>query len=285
MKKIILCIAASFLIACGNSRKAMDFTESSANQSSSYVSEFKSEDSHFESYDGQILTYTGYVTIQTTDYKKSIDSLKELMTQYEVRLAESEENIGTLRYVHYNLQVPSAKFDSFLEECSNLGDLRYRSTNAQDITREFNDQSIKIEALETQIRRLQEMLNGAETIDDMITIESRLSNLQTELNQSKSYFESLKNQVDYSTLNLTLEEVKEYIKDSPIRKNATFFDRLLNAFRDSFTITTTFLENVLFLAIRLFPLIMIFILGFFLYRKRKVRESALLQWKNKKDKS
>ena len=91
-------------------------------------------------------------------------------------------------------QIEDAQKKSVLPEFR-VGDTRY------------NDQSILIESLEKQETRLLEMMDKAETIEDMITIESRLSEVQTQLNQARNTLAGYDTDIDYSTINVQIEEV------------------------------------------------------------------------------
>ena len=53
------------------------------------------------------------------------------------------------------------------------------------------------------------MLEKAETVADMITIESRLSEVRYNIESVTSQLNNWQHQVDYSTINLSIYEVKE----------------------------------------------------------------------------
>ncbi len=55
-----------------------------------------------------------------------------------------------------------------------------------------------------------ELLEQAETIDDIITIESRLSDVRYQIESMESQLRTFDNQVSYSTVYLYIDEVKTY---------------------------------------------------------------------------
>lgn len=97
------------------------------------------------------------------------------------------------------------------------------------------------------------MLKSADKIEDMITVEARLTEVQTELNKQKTLLSSMDMDVDYSTINLNIEEVLEYSQSQPGQKTNTFIDRLKNTIVDSWESFVNTLEELLFLIIRLIP--------------------------------
>lgn len=68
----------------------------------------------------------------------------------------------------------------------------------------------RITALETEESRLLELLAAAANMSDLLEIESRLTEVRTELEKVKSQLRIYENQVSYGTIYLTVSEVKEY---------------------------------------------------------------------------
>ena len=97
------------------------------------------------------------------------------------------------------------------------GKVTNRSTNVENISRQYADNEAVITALRKQEERLLEMMDKAETIEDMIAIEARLTDVQTELNRKLSYKSSMDTDVEYSTVHLYINEVAEYPPDPEIQ--------------------------------------------------------------------
>mgnify|MGYP002226154573 CR=1 FL=1 len=66
------------------------------------------------------------------------------------------------------------------------------------------------DALQTEQERLLQLLEQAESIEDIITIEQRLSDVRYQLESMESQLRSYDNQVDYSTVYLYIDEVEVY---------------------------------------------------------------------------
>lgn len=62
-------------------------------------------------------------------------------------------------------------------------------------------------ALETEQERLLALLEKAENVEDIITIENRLSDVRYELENYESQIRLLDNQIDYSTVYVDISEV------------------------------------------------------------------------------
>ena len=61
---------------------------------------------------------------------------------------------------------------------------------------------------------LLKMMEKAESIQDMIAVEERLTEVQSELAWYEESLTGMDNQVDYATVTVSLREVKEY-SESP----------------------------------------------------------------------
>ncbi len=120
---------------------------------------------------------------------------------------------------------PTEKFEEFMSGGGEIGNVISRSSSAENISRVYNDVSVQIEALEKQQKRLLEMMDQANTIEDMIAVEDRLSQVQYELNSLKTHRQSMDTDVAYSTINVSLNEVRIYSET-----DEGFFTKLSNRF-------------------------------------------------------
>ena len=72
-------------------------------------------------------------------------------------------------------------------------------------------------------------MEQAETMSDLLEIESRLTDVRGELERYASQLKVLDNQIDYSTVNLSLSEVTEY---TPVAEK-TRLEKIRDGFVDS----------------------------------------------------
>ena len=82
---------------------------------------------------------------------------------------------------------------------------------------------------QTEQERLLQLLEQAESIEDIITIEQRLSDVRYQLESMESQLRSYDNQVDYSTVYLYIDEVEVY---TPVEEETTW-ERISAGFMDS----------------------------------------------------
>lgn len=160
---------------------------------------------------------------------KTVDLYTET-EQYDELLAELETQITALGgYVEYRYQyngnqyadtdlqrrscnltvrIPADRPDSFVGKVGEVSNIVNKEERVEDVTLRYVDLESHRNALATEQERLLELLEQAETVEDLITIESRLSEVRYELESMESQLRTLQNQVSYSTVNLNVQEVK-----------------------------------------------------------------------------
>ena len=94
----------------------------------------------------------------------------------------------------------------------------YLFADDDDVWREDKVQKL-MEALLTEEESLLSILESAETVEDIITVQDRLSQVRYELENMESQLRAYDNQVDYSTVYLDLDEVAKY---TPVEEKGAF---------------------------------------------------------------
>ena len=219
----------------------------------------------------QKLIYTADITIQTQKFQDTFSAVKDAISKvggfvesesttdsaWNWYYSDYRKSSGTLRSF-ITVRVPSSKYREFLGLLEGTdGKITSRSEYVQNITKRYNDQSILIESLEKQETRLMEMMDKAETIEDMITIESRLSEVQTQLNQARNTLAGYDTDVNYSTINVAIEEVLQY---SSQKVQQTFIERLGNTFTRSWRDFGEFMQDLILAIVYLLPVIIVVII-------------------------
>ena len=217
----------------------------------------------------QKLIYTCSMEIQTLTFSETAQKIRAVIRQYG-GIIESESTTdsnndwywddgakvrGTLSS-HLIIRIPTDQYEDFLADIEGTGGkITNRSMDVQNITRVYNDQTVYIESLEKQEERLLQMMEQAGTIEEMITVEERLTEVQTQLNQARSRLAEMDTDVAYSTINLSLTEVVKYT-DTTVKK--TFFERTGKAFSESVSGFLEVMELLLDIFIYLLPYVTLF---------------------------
>lgn len=153
------------------------------------------------------------------------------------------------RHASLTLRVPAEKADSFVEKVGEVSNITSTTEDVDDVTLQYVATESRITALTTEETRLLELLAQAENMEDLLLIESRLTDVRTELEEYTSQLRLYDNLVNYATISLYVDEVREY---TPV-KEQTFWQRIGTGFVDNLKDLGIGLENFLVFVITRLP--------------------------------
>ena len=170
------------------------------------------------------LIYSASATVETTEFDGTIEKLSALVEQYGGFVESSSVNgsnyytqsrgYSSTRCASYVIRVPSDKFSALMGSLSTLGNVPYSHTYTENITAQYYDTDARLTAYQTQEARLLEMMEAAKTVEDLIAIEEKLTELRYQIESLQSTLKNWDRQVAYSTLDLEVQEVIEYTPES-----------------------------------------------------------------------
>ena len=211
------------------------------------------------------LIYSGSITLQTLEYDKTVQSIRRKVTetggfvQYEDESDGNDswyynEGSSSRRYAQIQARIPSEKFEGFLESLQEDGQVMNRHVSVDNISQTYAETEASVKAYEIEQERLLEMMDKAETIEDMIAVEARLSEVEAELSRYKTDLASMDRDVEYSTVTISVDEVREYTEEID---DSTFASRLKETVKSSWSGFLMVMEGLLHLIIRLFPFLVV----------------------------
>lgn len=178
---------------------------------------------------GQKLIKTVNMGMETKEFDSLMENIRAKVEELGGYIESSEISGSSYysmqgnRYAWMQLRIPADKLDGFVTIVSELGNVTNKSESVQDITLQYVDVESHKKALETEQDRLLELLEQAESMEDIITIESRLSELRYELQSYGSTLRTYDNQVSYSTVTLNIQEVERV---TPIVEERSFVEEI-----------------------------------------------------------
>ncbi len=145
----------------------------------------------------------------------------------ESTINDYDSEWSTQRDSRYRIRIPSKNLDAFLEVMEGTSSLTSKSVNSEDVSLEYVDVEAHIKALEDEKISLERLMDNAETVEDIINIQDRLSSVQAQLDSYNGQKRLLEGRVSYSTI--TLNAYEERNVDHPIRKafEVNFKERVL----------------------------------------------------------
>ena len=103
-------------------------------------------------------------------------------------------------------RVPTERVAAFLDTADRYGKVVDRSTYTQDLTARYYDTAARIESLEALRTRYLALLEKADSVTDLLAVETELARVNLELDQLKGDNRQIDQRVAYSLVRVTLRE-------------------------------------------------------------------------------
>ena len=192
---------------------------------------------------GVKMVYTANIELQTLEFDQAaqdIAALVESMGGYFEQKNFSNYSSG-YRHASYTVRVPAEKFTDFCAQVGTLCHVTWQTDTAENISEQYYDTQSRLETAQIKLERLQELLKKAESMEDIITIESAISETEYEIESLSGTMRHYDALVDYAAVTLELSEVYRLsgTEDAP----KSFGEKLGNAFTDGLAATGQALED------------------------------------------
>lgn len=162
------------------------------------------------------------MTIQVSDAADGVDEISNMavasggyVSSSSIRDSYYDSHEGKEGYI--TVRVPESEYSSFLENVGELGEVTRESVSAQDVTEEYIDVSARLDNLERQEARLQEILNMTETVEDVLAVEKELERVRGEIESLTGRLNYLDDRIDFSTINIRVTEPRPITRSWGIR--------------------------------------------------------------------
>lgn len=111
---------------------------------------------------------------------------------------------GITTYARMVIRVPSSKFSASMEALEEAAVLRSSTRGSEDVTTQVIDTKARVRAQEASLKRVELLLAEANSLKDIIWIESQLTSRQAELDSLKSQMAWLEDQTSLSTITVDI---------------------------------------------------------------------------------
>ncbi len=174
--------------------------------------------------------------VETLEFDKLVEELKARTAELGGYVESSSISGSSYysryrdsRYANLTLRIPQDQTDILLGEIGEMANVLQRSENVEDVTLTYVDLESHVNALKAEEERLTEMLGKAETVEDMMSIESHLSDVRYQLESYASQLKMYDNLVTYDTINISIQEVTQ----TTPTEEPTLWQRITRGFSDN----------------------------------------------------
>lgn len=172
-----------------------------------------------------------YLENRTQELGGYVESLNSYNGSSYYSTSYSGSGYRNNRTASLTLRIPKNNLDSFLVQVAENSNITNRSEREVDVTLDYVDLDSHKDVLLAEQERLLSFLEQAETVEEMIMLESRLSEVRYQIESMERQLRTYDNQIDYSTVYLSITEVVE-LTPAPL-KQPTTWERISNGFMNS----------------------------------------------------
>lgn len=201
--------------------------------------------------------------IKNGSMKFEVENLEKVKRQVNTILLNAEGYYENEQYNAYGsritytlkLRLPNIKFDSAVISLEQgIGDLQTKNINAEDVTEEYYDLTMRLENNLAYLSTYKEILETARSVKDVLEVQEKIRRIEEEVETKKGRIKYINDQVKYSSLDLELTEyISKELSDKP-----NFLRRVFNAFNNGIA---GFLDLIITL-INFWPYILLIVMLF-----------------------
>ena len=197
------------------------------------------------------IIYSASVTVETTEFEETLKGLEEMVSRYGGFIESSSVSGNNYystasgksgnRYASYTIRVPGSCFSEVMSTLACLGNVPYSYTYTENVTAQYYDTKSRLEAYQAQQDSLIAMMEKAETVEDLITIENALVEVRYKIDSLQSSLTNWDRKVNFSTINLEINEVNKYTPEA----KESYGQRLVRALSRGMESVGSFFSNLL----------------------------------------
>ena len=170
---------------------------------------------------------TGSLRLETKSLDPVLENLNNKIAESGgyVQSSNISKNYSGNRYYTATVRIPCEKYNAFLDDVKSSANVLSYGYSTEDVTDSYYDYKTKLKTLEAEYDKVIEFYDRAETINELMSIEERLSNIQYQIDGLKLKINNYDLLTKYSTLEVSISETEILTNTSE-----TFLSKVNNAF-------------------------------------------------------
>ena len=177
------------------------------------------------------------LSIQSTEFEKAVADLEALVIEMGGYFQNASLRGGSYRNANanrtgdYTIRIPAEQYDAFMGQTGNLGYVTSRNETTENIGEKYYDAEARLKTQKTKQERLLSLLEKAENMEDIISLETALSDVEYEIERLSSTLNRYDSLIGFSTIYLTLNEVHKVSEETGVTN--TLGQRMSKGFSSS----------------------------------------------------
>ena len=200
--------------------------------------------------------------------------IRNIATENDGYVQNSEQHAvgGRMRRLMITIRVPFEQYERAIAQIKGLGVLRSASESQRNATVEYYDIHARLQTKLIEEERLLVLVDRAESIEDILELESLLGQVRTQIEVFQSQMTNIDRLASFSTINVFLDEV---IDETTVVIPTNLPERVYESFIQSVNFTIRFLQGVLIIMVRIsVPLFVALVSAVIIWGLFRVRRAA-----------
>ncbi len=235
----------------------------------------------------RLIIRNGDINVEVEDTRQAHDDIEDMvlgMREQGAFVLSSSEQGGESEqnpYISMVIRVPAESFDNVMDRIADMAVVvNSRNESADDVTEEYFDLGNRLESMEAARLRLLQIMENADTTEDLLVAEQQLTQRETEIESIKGRMQYLEESAQLSRINISLQP---YHLAQPIDTRWKPLETIREAIDDLIDGFQGFIEFLLYFAIAVLPWLALFGLVIWLVVRFSRRRKARQETKDKKE--
>lgn len=153
---------------------------------------------------------TGDLSIESETFDETDSFIRTTVDSYGGILAErSISGMVGDRWASYTVRVPAEHFDQFFYDITGSCTVTSQTISAEDVTERYTDLATQLETNQKKYERLLELMDKAETLTDIYSIEAEITDTEYEIDRITGILNGLDSRISYSTIYINVWETSK----------------------------------------------------------------------------
>lgn len=153
------------------------------------------------------------LSAETKKFDELLDNITKKVTELGGYIESSQIDGNSYSYSkdrwgYLTVRIPADHLDALIESVESAANITSKSESVEDVTLEYVDMESHVKALRAEQESLMNILEAATKLEDIIKVQSQLTQVRYEIESYESQLRTYDNLVSYSTVNINISEVE-----------------------------------------------------------------------------
>ncbi|MGA9138933.1 MAG: DUF4349 domain-containing protein [Methanocella sp.] len=151
---------------------------------------------------------TANIQIETGNLDQVVSQVRTLCSNAGgyVQSSNLDTYANNKRTCTITIKVPQSAYESTITEIKKLGTVKSDRSTGTDVTGTYVDLEARLNNLKATESQLADIMKGANNTKDILEVERELSRVRGDIESYQARMNTLKNQIDFSTITVTIAE-------------------------------------------------------------------------------